>query len=109
VRDEIAGQPTLVALPFPRPYSDYGRFAKYRVNESFPPAVAAFIYWLLHDSGWTVEENGGATPIARAMSHPVRRFRNLATTSRAGMCGNSRYAASRMCSSAGGRFTNAKR
>jgi ATP-dependent helicase/nuclease subunit A len=42
-RREIAGRPTLVALPVPRPYSDHGRFARYRVDESYPPAVGAFI------------------------------------------------------------------
>jgi ATP-dependent helicase/nuclease subunit A len=78
VRDEIAGQPTLVALPVPRPYSHYGRFAKYRVDESFPSAVAAFIHWLIHESGWMVEENGTATPICpRHVAILFRRFRNF--------------------------------
>ena len=55
-RPEIRGRPTLVALPVPRPYSDYGRFAKYQVDESFPHAVGAFIHWLINESDWTVEE-----------------------------------------------------
>jgi ATP-dependent exoDNAse (exonuclease V) beta subunit len=78
VRDEIDGRPTLIALPVPRPYSDYGRFAKYRVDESLPPAVASFIHWLIEDSDWTVEENGAATPIApRHVAILFRRFRNF--------------------------------
>jgi ATP-dependent helicase/nuclease subunit A len=77
-RPEIDGRPTVVALPVPRPYSDYGRFAKYRVDESFPPAVGAFVHWLIHDSGWTVEENGALTPIApRHIAILFRRFRTF--------------------------------
>ena len=77
-RPEIRERPTVVALPVPRPYSDYGRFAKYRVDESFPPAVGAFVHWLVHDSGWTVEENGAPTPIApRHIAILFRRFRSF--------------------------------
>jgi len=78
VRPEIDGRPTLIALPVPRPYSDYGRFAKYRVDDSFPPAVAAFIQWLIQESGWTLEENGALTPICpRHIAILFRRFRNF--------------------------------
>ena len=35
-RAEIEGRPTLVALPVPRPYGDYGRFAKYRDRRVLP-------------------------------------------------------------------------
>ena len=77
-RPEISGRPTLIALPVPRPYSDRGRFAKYRVNESLPPTVAAFIQWLVEESGWTVEENGAPTPICpRHIAILFRRFRNF--------------------------------
>ena len=77
-RPEIAGRPTIVALPVPAPYSEYGRFAKYRVDESFPLAVGAFIQWLIEESGWTVEENGASTPIrARHIAVLFRRFRNF--------------------------------
>lgn len=77
-RPEINGRPTIVGLPVPRPYSDYGRFAKYRVDESFPPAVGAFIHWLIQESGWTVEENRASTPIRpRHIAILFRRFRNF--------------------------------
>jgi ATP-dependent exoDNAse (exonuclease V) beta subunit len=77
-RPEIQGQPKLVALPVPRPYSDYGRFAKYQVDESFPPAVGAFIHWLTNESGWSVEEDGDLTPIRpRHIAILFRRFRNF--------------------------------
>jgi ATP-dependent exoDNAse (exonuclease V) beta subunit len=78
VRPEIDSRPTLIALPVPRPYSDYGRFAKYRVDESYPSAVAAFIQWLIQESGWTVEENGVLKPICpRHIAILFRRFRNF--------------------------------
>jgi ATP-dependent helicase/nuclease subunit A len=77
-RPETQGQPTLVALPVPRPYSDYGSFTKYQVDESFPPAVGAFIHWLTNQSGWSVEEGGDLTPIRpRHIAILFRRFRNF--------------------------------
>ena len=79
-RPEMQGQPTLVALPVPLPYSDYGRFVKYQVEESFPPAVGAFIHWLINESGWTVEEDGELTAIRpRHIAILFRRFRNFGT------------------------------
>ena len=77
-RPEIEGRPTLVGLPVPRPYSDYGRFAKYQVDQSFPPAVGALIHWLINESGWTVEEDGDPTAIRpRHIAILFRRFRNF--------------------------------
>ena len=77
-RPEIQGRPTLVALPVPRPYSDYGRFAKYQVDQSFPHAVGAFIHWLIDESGWTVAEDGDVTAIRpRHIAILFRRFRNF--------------------------------
>ena len=62
----------------PRPYSDYGRFAKYRIDESYPPAVGAYVDWLIHQSGWAVEEDGEFTAIRpRHIGILFRRFRNF--------------------------------
>src|ERR1700730_11301996 len=55
-RDEPEGRPTVVALPVPRPYSDWGRVVAFRVDESLPDAVGAFVDWLIRKSGWTVTE-----------------------------------------------------
>ena len=55
-RPEIAGRPTIIALPVPQPYGDYGKIIDRRIDESLPDAVGAFIDWLIHESGWTVEE-----------------------------------------------------
>ncbi|MEO5926711.1 MAG: UvrD-helicase domain-containing protein [Bryobacteraceae bacterium] len=49
-REEIAGRPSVIALPVPRPYQM--RLSKVAVNKSLPDAIAAFIAWLVNDSGW---------------------------------------------------------
>ena len=49
-REEISGRPSLIALPVPRPYK--ARLSKEAVNKSLPDAIAAFVAWLIQDSGW---------------------------------------------------------
>ncbi len=49
-RDEITGRPSLIALPVPKPYKN--RLSKEAVNRSLPDAVAAFVAWLVQESGW---------------------------------------------------------
>ncbi|MHB2020252.1 MAG: UvrD-helicase domain-containing protein, partial [Candidatus Xenobia bacterium] len=54
-RAEPSGQPAVIALPVPRPYSDqYIRNGE--IEKSYPDAVGAFVHWLVEDSGWTVTE-----------------------------------------------------
>ena len=55
-RPALEGQPAIVALPVPRPYGDYGKIVNWRINDSLPDAVAAFVSWLVNESGWTVSE-----------------------------------------------------
>jgi ATP-dependent helicase/nuclease subunit A len=77
-RPEIVGRPTVVALPVPRPYGDYGKVVNFRIEQSFPDAAAAFIAWLVNESGWTVEEGGN--PVSVQPHHIAilfRRFRNF--------------------------------
>jgi hypothetical protein len=50
-RPEVAGRPTIAALPVPRPYGDFGTIVKWKIDESFPDAVGGFIAWLLNESG----------------------------------------------------------
>jgi len=77
-RDEIPGQPGIVALPVPKPYGHYGGFAKSAVEDSLPDAVGAFVEWLLKESGWKVTERerpGEALEIsARHVCLLFRRF-----------------------------------
>ncbi|MGF1468309.1 MAG: UvrD-helicase domain-containing protein [Sandaracinaceae bacterium] len=58
-RPEGEGQPSVVALPVPRPYGRYGTVWRGEVERSCPDAVGAFIDHLLHTSGWTVPDRGG--------------------------------------------------
>ena len=58
-RDDVPEQPAIVALPVPRPYgkSQYGppQVTQAALNESQPPAIAAFVGWLLSPQcTWTV-------------------------------------------------------
>lgn len=67
-RPDFAQQPPIVALPVPNPYSDYGRITNWSIEESLPDAAAAFIAWLVRESGWTVTER--ETPDKRVPIRP---------------------------------------
>ena len=86
-RPEITGRPTIVALPVPRPYGDYGTIVNFRIDESLPDATGAFVDWLVNESGWTVEENGGTVAISpRHICILFRRFRNFSDRRYATLC-----------------------
>jgi ATP-dependent helicase/nuclease subunit A len=77
-RAEVRGRPTIVALPAPRPYGDFGKVTDWRINESLPSAVGAFVDWLINESGWKVEEAGQEIAIRpRHIALLFRRFRNF--------------------------------
>jgi ATP-dependent helicase/nuclease subunit A len=79
-RPEIGARPTIVALPVPRPYGEYGKIVDWQINRSFPDAVGAFVAWLLNESGWMVEEESGAVAIRPShIAILFRRFRNFGT------------------------------
>ncbi len=75
-REDPATQPSLVALPVPRPYSERsGKITAWQVSESLPDACAAFVDWLVTQSGWTIDERGKRVPIeARHVCLLFRRF-----------------------------------
>jgi ATP-dependent helicase/nuclease subunit A len=84
-RAEIESQPTVIALPVPRPYGDFGSVTDWSINESLPGAVGAVVAWLVNESCWTVEDKG---PDGERRSVPVqprhiailfRRFRSFQT------------------------------
>lgn len=54
-RDPIDGQPALIALPMPYPYGSRN-ISKIEINRCSPNAVAAFIEWMLKESGWRVSD-----------------------------------------------------
>jgi ATP-dependent exoDNAse (exonuclease V) beta subunit len=51
-------RPAVVVLPVPRPYGEFGTIVEFKIEDSFPDAVAAFVEYLVRGSGWTVEEEG---------------------------------------------------
>jgi len=81
-REDVPGQPALVALPVPRPYGRYGTVVDFAVDASLPDAVGAFVDWLVHKSGWRVSERGGNALVPVAPRHVCilfRRFRSFRT------------------------------
>ena len=78
-RPGVETQPSVVALPVPAPYGDYGTIVDWRIDESLPDAIAAFVQWLVEQSGWTVTER--ERPSRRVAVRPrhvcllFRRFR----------------------------------
>ena len=56
-REGVGTQPSIVVLPVPAPYSDDGRYIRqWKIDESLPDATAAYVHWLIKQSGWTVTE-----------------------------------------------------
>jgi ATP-dependent exoDNAse (exonuclease V) beta subunit len=80
-RPSHAAQPALIALPVPRPFGDYGSVVKWKIEESLPDAVAAFVGWLVDKSGWTVTERENPDERVAIKSRHIcllfRRFRKF--------------------------------
>jgi ATP-dependent exoDNAse (exonuclease V) beta subunit len=55
-RPQFDGQPSIIALPVPAPYNDFGRITASSIEQSLPDAIAAFLEWLLRESNWTITE-----------------------------------------------------
>lgn len=62
-REPNKEQPSLIALPAPRPLNAKGYPTKGAIEEGLPEAVGAFIDWLVNKSAWTVEEDGKRVPV----------------------------------------------
>ena len=71
------GQPTIIALPVPRPYTDFGRIMNFKIDESLPDAVGAFIDWLVTKSGWTVTDRGSTERVKVESRHVCLLFKRL--------------------------------
>ncbi|MFT7622996.1 MAG: ATP-dependent helicase/nuclease subunit A, partial [Myxococcota bacterium] len=75
-RPEAEGQPSVIALPVPRPYGRYNKVYGSQVDLSLPGAVGAMVHWLVKESGWTVQERGDRVPMeARHICLLFKRFR----------------------------------
>jgi ATP-dependent helicase/nuclease subunit A len=67
-RRDFPGQPAVTILPVPNPYNQYDRITDAQIDQSLPDAAAAFIAWLISESGWTVSERD--TPGQRVTVRP---------------------------------------
>jgi ATP-dependent exoDNAse (exonuclease V) beta subunit len=75
-RDEIGGQPSIVALPVPEPYAR--RYVTGRaIEQSLPKAVGAFVDWIINKSNWQVTERSGAAPVKVSAKHICLLFRRF--------------------------------
>jgi ATP-dependent helicase/nuclease subunit A len=68
-RPDAPEQPSIVALPVPRPYGRYAygppQVTQGALNQSQPPAIAAFVSWLLSpECTWTVAEGSTRRKVA---------------------------------------------
>ena len=80
--DAPVTQPSVVALPVPEPFGWRG-VTKKAVEESLPDAVAAWIDWLVHHSGWTVRDpEAPSRRIPVAPRHVCLLFRRFMTWGR---------------------------
>jgi ATP-dependent exoDNAse (exonuclease V) beta subunit len=83
VRADHPGQPAIVVVPAPLPWGDYGTVVSWKVEDSLPDAVGAFVAWLIRDSGWTVAErdaggNENRVPVdSRHVCLLFRRFKHF--------------------------------
>jgi ATP-dependent exoDNAse (exonuclease V) beta subunit len=74
-REPETTQPTIVALPVPAPYGRRRDVTKGAIRACFPDTVAAFVDWLVRESGWQVRERGGLVPVAAR--HVCLLFKNF--------------------------------
>lgn len=79
----LPGQPALVALPARNPLDFGGKLGREAVRRSHPQTVAAFLAWLVSDSGWQVRDEGGPRSVRASdvclLFRSVRHQRELAT------------------------------
>ncbi|MBV6431906.1 MAG: ATP-dependent helicase/nuclease subunit A [Bryobacteraceae bacterium] len=75
-REELGGQPAVVALPAPRPYGKRDISNK-AIDECLPRAVTGFVEWLVRESGWRVVEPEGGAPVPIEPRHICILFRRF--------------------------------
>src|SRR5262249_45494703 len=74
-------RPSVVVVPIPEPYGDWGGITQQAIERSAPDALAAFVDWLVRESGWTVTEQGRGDVPGPVAPRPAcllfRRFHTL--------------------------------
>jgi ATP-dependent exoDNAse (exonuclease V) beta subunit len=80
-RPSDPSQPAVIALPVPKPYGDYRKIVDWKIEDSQPDVTAAWIDWLVNESGWTVTERerpGERVPVEpRHVCLLFRRFKSF--------------------------------
>ena len=76
-RDAVPGQPAVIALPAPRIYGDREKVVNFRIEESYPDAVGAFVDWLVTRSGWKVSERDRKEPVQVEARHVCLLFKRM--------------------------------
>jgi len=75
----IENQPSVIALPVPRPYGS-SRVSKSAIDECLPGTIVGFVEWLVRESGWSVrdpEDPARLLPVTeRQICILFRRFTN---------------------------------
>ncbi|HEY6391985.1 MAG TPA: UvrD-helicase domain-containing protein [Bryobacteraceae bacterium] len=75
----IENQPSMIALPVPRPYGN-SRVSKTAIDECLPATIVGFVEWLVRESGWKVrdpEDPARLLPVSeRQICILFRRFTN---------------------------------
>jgi ATP-dependent exoDNAse (exonuclease V) beta subunit len=75
-RDALPNQPAVVALPVPEPYK-WRYVSAGAIELSLPHTVAAFVDWVLRESGWKVSERSGEPPVTVSAKHVCLLFRRF--------------------------------
>ena len=75
-REEFSAQPSIVALSVPRPYGKRDLSAD-AVEKCLPDAVAAFVDWVVRESGWTVADRDDSKRIPIEPKHICLLFRRF--------------------------------
>ncbi len=75
---DVEDQPAVVVLPPPKPYGARVQITKKAIDQCLPDAVAAYVEWLVRESGWTVRDaENPETRVALAPHHICILFRRF--------------------------------
>ncbi|HTB16673.1 MAG TPA: UvrD-helicase domain-containing protein [Bryobacteraceae bacterium] len=76
----ISKQPSIIALPAPRPYGSM-RISRAAIDQCLPETIVAFVEWLVRESGWTVRDPENPEQLVPISSRHIcllfRRFTNF--------------------------------
>jgi ATP-dependent helicase/nuclease subunit A len=76
----LAGQPSIVALPAPRPYGTM-RISRASIDACLPETIVAYVEWLVRESGWKVRDPENPSQLVPVSPRHVcllfRRFTNF--------------------------------